>query len=61
MVRALVGTMVEVGQGKISHNNFRKIVECRNRNSAGFSAPGKGLFLHKIVYSDEIQDILLSE
>ena len=45
MVRAIVGTMVEVGSGKIQPSDLRKIIEDKNRNSAGTSAPAHGLFL----------------
>lgn len=50
MVRAIVGTMIEVGREKISLQDFKKIIESKNRSSAGFSVPGNGLFLTKIIY-----------
>ncbi len=50
MVRAIVGTMLEVGQHKISLDYFRKIIEGKNRNDAGLSVPGKGLFLIGVGY-----------
>ncbi|MDR2205979.1 MAG: tRNA pseudouridine(38-40) synthase TruA [Flavobacteriaceae bacterium] len=50
MVRAIVGTMVEIGSGKISIEDFRKIIESKNRNSAGSSAPAHGLFLVDVGY-----------
>ena len=50
MVRAIVGTLIEVGRGKISLNDFRKIIENKNRALAGTSAPASGLFLTKIEY-----------
>lgn len=50
MVRAIVGTLVDVGLGKISVNNFRQIIESKNRSNAGLSVPAKGLFLTKIKY-----------
>ncbi len=52
MVRAIVGTMIEVGKGKISVDEFRKIIEAKNRSSAGMSVPAKGLFLTKITYPE---------
>lgn len=56
MVRAIVGTMVEVGLGKIKPEDLRKIIEDKNRNSAGTSAPAHGLFLVDVGYgSAEIQ------
>ena len=50
MVRAIVGTMVEVGNGKIEASDLRKIIEDKNRNSAGTSAPAQGLFLVDVGY-----------
>jgi tRNA pseudouridine38-40 synthase len=54
MVRAVVGTMVEIGSGKISLDEFEKIILNKNRSSAGMSAPAKGLFLVGIEYPEEI-------
>lgn len=50
MVRAIVGTLINVGLEKITLSDFRKIIESKNRGQAGFSVPGKGLFLTKIEY-----------
>ena len=50
MVRAIVGTLVEVGRGKISIEDVRRIIEAKDRCSAGESVPGKGLFLVEIQY-----------
>ncbi|WP_379965634.1 tRNA pseudouridine(38-40) synthase TruA [Epilithonimonas sp. UC225_85] len=50
MVRAIVGTMVEIGTGKLQPNDFRKIIEDKYRNSAGVSAPAQGLFLVDVGY-----------
>lgn len=50
MVRAIVGTMVEVGTGKINLSKFKDIIESQHRGNAGVSAPAQGLFLVKIVY-----------
>lgn len=50
MVRAIVGTMVEVGSGKITPNDLRRIIEDKFRNSAGVSAPAQGLFLVDVGY-----------
>lgn len=52
MVRAIVGTLVEVGRGKLSIAEFRQIIESKNRCNAGASVPGKGLFLSEIAYND---------
>jgi len=50
MVRAIVGTMVDIGQGKTSLADLRKIVESKDRNRAGRSVPGHALFLVDIKY-----------
>lgn len=51
MVRAIVGTLLEVGKGKITIDDFRKIIELKDRGAAGASAPAKGLFLVDIEYN----------
>ena len=50
MVRAIVGTLIEVGLGKISISDFKEILESRNRSQAGYSVPAHGLYLDKISY-----------
>jgi tRNA pseudouridine38-40 synthase len=50
MVRALVGTLVEVGKGKIDPEKFRKILDSRDRKKAGATAPAHGLFLKEVRY-----------
>ncbi len=50
MVRAIVGTLVEVGKNKITIEDFCKIIEQKNRGAAGQSAPAKGLYLVEIEY-----------
>ncbi len=50
MVRAIVGTMVEIGSGKLQPENLRTIIAQKNRNSAGTSAPAHGLFLVDVGY-----------
>lgn len=50
MVRAIVGTLLEVGKGKLSLEEFRQIIERKDRSAAGASAPAKGLFLVDIEY-----------
>jgi tRNA pseudouridine38-40 synthase len=51
MVRSIVGTLLDVGYGKINLDDFRKIIDARDRSRAGMSAPAKGLFLVDIGYS----------
>ncbi len=57
MVRAIVGTLLDVGFGKTSLNKFREIIESKDRSKAGASAPAQGLFLTKVVYSENIYAI----
>jgi tRNA pseudouridine38-40 synthase len=54
MVRAIVGTMIETGFGKISVEEFEGIILAKDRGKAGKSAPAKGLFLTDIEYPGEI-------
>ena len=54
MVRAIVGTMIEVGQGKKNLNQFEETILARDRAKAGKSAPAKGLYLSGIEYPDSI-------
>lgn len=50
MVRAVVGTLVDVGRGKLSYNGFKDIIEERDRCAAGTSMPPEALFLWDITY-----------
>lgn len=52
MVRAIVGTMLDVGRGKISVDDFCRIIESKDRKMAGSSAPGHALFLVNVEYPD---------
>lgn len=54
MVRAVVGTLLEGGRGKLDEIGMRRIIEAKNRCVAGASVPGHALFLHKIEYPKEI-------
>jgi tRNA pseudouridine38-40 synthase len=54
MVRAIVGTLLDVGRGKLSIEDFCDIIEQKNRNNAGISVPAHALFLEKIVYAERI-------
>jgi tRNA pseudouridine38-40 synthase len=51
MVRAIVGTLIEVGKGKISIEEFVEIIERKDRGEAGTSVPPQGLFLVDIEYN----------
>ena len=50
MVRAIVGTLLQVGTEKISIQDFRNIIESKDRCKAGTSAPAHALFLTKVTY-----------
>ena len=50
MVRAIVGTLTEIGSGKKNLEDLRTIIENKDRNQAGASAPAHGLFLTKVEY-----------
>jgi tRNA pseudouridine38-40 synthase len=50
MVRAIVGTLVEVGRGRMTIDEFRLVIEGKKRTQAGESMPGNALFLVDIKY-----------
>lgn len=50
MVRAITGTLIDIGLGKIDMEKFKQIIELKNRKEAGRSVPAKGLFLTDIEY-----------
>ena len=50
MVRAVVGTLIDVGRGRLSLDDFRKVVEGKRRTEAGESMPANALFLEDIKY-----------
>lgn len=52
MVRAIVGTLLEVGRGKLSVEGFRQVIEQKDRGKAGTSAPGHALFLVNVEYGE---------
>ena len=54
MVRAIVGTLVEVGRGKLSVDGFRMVIANKDRCGAGTSVPGNALFLVDIGYPDNL-------
>ncbi|MGL5318104.1 MAG: tRNA pseudouridine(38-40) synthase TruA [Bacteroidales bacterium] len=54
MVRAIVGTLLEVGKGKLSVDDFCRIIEMKDRGKAGTSVPGKALFLVDVEYPESI-------
>ena len=54
MVRAIVGTLFEVGRGKLSLSGLQHVIEAKNRCLAGTSVPAKGLSLVEITYTKEL-------
>ena len=50
MVRAIVGTLVEIGKGKMKPEEMKTIIEAKDRSRAGFSVPACGLFLERVQY-----------
>jgi tRNA pseudouridine38-40 synthase len=50
MVRAIIGTLVEVGKGKMNAVEFQRILESKERRKAGPTAPAQGLFLKEVKY-----------
>lgn len=55
MVRALVGTMVRVGRGKLEITDVKQILAAKDNSLADFSAPAHGLFLEDVIYPSELQ------
>lgn len=54
MIRALVGTLLEVGAGRITVEQFEQIILAKNRKKAGRAVPPQGLYLNRIIYPKEI-------
>ena len=55
MVRAIVGTLINIGIGKIEVETLHEIIKSKNRSEAGFSVPAHALYLTKIEYPDSIK------
>jgi len=55
MVRAIVGTMVNIGLGKIDIETLHTIIQSKNRSEAGFSVPAHALYLKDIDYPEDIK------
>lgn len=56
MVRAVVGTLLDVGMGKMVPSEIHTIIASKDRSKAGVSVPAKGLYLTKVLYPKEIFD-----
>ena len=54
MVRAIVGTLLDVGKGKLTVSEFKNIIENKDRQKASSSAPAKGLSLTFVEYPEDI-------
>ncbi|MEN8248582.1 MAG: tRNA pseudouridine(38-40) synthase TruA [Bacteroidota bacterium] len=54
MVRAIVGTLLNVGNNKISLEEFNKIIEAKDRTKAGQAVPARGLYLCEVRYPKEV-------
>ncbi|GGG55724.1 tRNA pseudouridine(38-40) synthase TruA [Bizionia arctica] len=55
MVRAIVGTLINVGLGKLEVADMHNIITSKNRSEAGFSVPAHGLYLVEVVYPESIK------
>ena len=53
MVRAIVGTLIEIGQNRLKVEDFNQIILKKDRKYAGYSVPACGLYLTKIEYNIE--------
>lgn len=54
MVRALVGTLIDIGIGKMASDDMRKIIAAKDRSKSGVSVPAHALFLFRVQYPDDI-------
>ncbi|MDQ0216146.1 tRNA pseudouridine38-40 synthase [Oikeobacillus pervagus] len=52
MVRILTGSLLDIGSGKISPNEIKRILEAKNRSMAGKTAPAAGLYLWRVFYDN---------
>ncbi|MBS3762957.1 MAG: tRNA pseudouridine(38-40) synthase TruA [Planctomycetes bacterium] len=55
MVRALVGTMLEVGREKWTFEEFKEVLEAGDRRQAGPTAPSNGLILREVLYPEDVE------
>ncbi|MBE0651097.1 MAG: tRNA pseudouridine(38-40) synthase TruA [Bacteroidales bacterium] len=61
MVRAVVGTLMEVGKGKMKPREVEDIINAKDRSRAGYSVPAKGLFLEKVEYPFSLEDAMAKQ
>ena len=57
MVRAIVGTLLDIGTEKISLKDLETIIHSKNRSNAGTSAPAHGLYLTEVNYPEEVYHV----
>lgn len=57
MVRSIVGTLIELGESKITLDELHNIISAENRKAAKYSAPAEGLFLTEVAYTHEWQKL----
>jgi tRNA pseudouridine38-40 synthase len=55
MVRAIVGTMMDIGRGKLTPDDMHRIIRSGNRSEAGASVPAHGLYLTEILYPESLK------
>ncbi len=56
MVRAIVGTMINIGLGKMKVEELHSVIASKSRSEAGFSVPAHGLYLVRIMYPESIKN-----
>jgi len=54
MVRAIVGTLINIGVGKLDVSDMHTIIQSKSRSEAGFSVPARALYLSEIIYPESI-------
>ena len=54
MVRAIVGTLIDVGLGKLSIEDFVQVIKSKDRSRAGTSVPAHALYLTQVTYPKDI-------
>ncbi|SHJ18900.1 tRNA pseudouridine(38-40) synthase TruA [Aquimarina spongiae] len=57
MVRAIVGTLIEIGEGKLAVGDLITIIKSEDRSRAGYSVPAHGLYLTNVQYPDNIYQL----
>ena len=55
MVRAIVGTMINIGMGKMDVSELHNIIKSKDRSEAGYSVPAHALYLVEVEYPEDIR------